>query len=257
MTSPHGGRASIAMYGFAPLQPHLQHLWDLVVRAIPSLPATLEWDVDLHAQWRDPSLALSQTCGWPVVTELADLVASGAVRVLGTFVPTIAGAEDHTYRSVLVARSPNPGPLAGLHAAVNSMASLSGWVSLVHAVHGPDATWQGVVTVTGSHSASMVAVRDGLADVASIDAVTYALYGRWFPEVVEGLHVVGHGPRVPCLPMIAGPAAASVPTDALRSALQAAVVDGSSSEARDALLIRDFAPLDASDYESLRALAPT
>jgi hypothetical protein len=57
------------MYGFPPVRPHLEHLWGLVVRALPSLPATLEWDVDLHAQWRDPSLALSQTCGWPVVTD--------------------------------------------------------------------------------------------------------------------------------------------------------------------------------------------
>lgn len=244
------------MYGFAPLQPHLQHLWDLVVRAVPSLPATLEWDVDLHAQWRDPSLALSQTCGWPVVTELSDLVASGSVRVLGTFVPAIADVEGPTYRSVLLARTSDPGPLPGLRAAVNSTASLSGWVSLVHAVHGPGAAWEGEVVLTGSHADSMAAVRDGRADVASIDALTFALHCRWFPDVVAGLHVVGHGPRVPCLPIIAGPAAANVPTDALRSALHAAVRDGSSSDARDALLIRDFVPLDATDYAPLRALAP-
>ena len=244
------------MYGFPPVRPHLEHLWGLVVRALPSLPATLEWDVDLHAQWRDPSLALSQTCGWPVVTELSDLVASGSVRVLGTFVPAIADVEGPTYRSVLLARSADTGPLAGLRAAVNSTASLSGWVSLVHAVHGPGAAWQGEVVLTGSHADSMAAVRDGRADVASIDALTFALHCRWFPDVVAGLHVVGHGPRVPCLPIIAGPAAGSVPADSLRSALRSAVLDPSSREAREALLIRDFVPLDATDYAPLRALAP-
>lgn len=244
------------MYGFAPLQPHLEHLWSLVVRKVPALPTALEWDVDLHAQWRDPSLALSQTCGWPVVTELSDLVESGSVRVLGTFVPAIPDVEDHTYRSVLVARSRLHESFAGAHAAVNSMASLSGWVSLVYAVHGAVARWRGEVTVTGSHAASLVAVRDGLADVASIDALTFALHCRWFPDVVAGLHVVGHGPRVPCLPIIAGPASAAIATDDLRKALRDAVLDPSSQAAREALLIREFVPLDASDYAPVRALAP-
>lgn len=244
------------MYGFVPVRPHLDHLWSLVVRALPTLPRSLEWDVDLHAQWRDPALAISQTCGWPVVTELSDLVASGAVRVLGTFVPAIADADGHTYRSVLVARSREPGSLAGVRAAVNSTASLSGWVSLIHAVHGAGATWQGDVLVTGSHAESMVAVRDGRADVASIDALTFALQCRWFPDVVAGLHVVGHGPRVPCLPIIAGPAASDISIDALRDALRAAVLDASSTAARDALLIRGFAPLDAADYAGLTALGP-
>ena len=255
VTTADRGRASLAMYGFAPVRPHLEHLWSLVVRALPSLPPSLEWDVDLHVQWRDPTLALSQTCGWPVVTELSDLVASGAVRVVGTFVPAIADIEGHTYRSVLVARSPQPGPLAGMRAAVNSTASLSGWISLVHAVHGPGATWQGDVVVTGSHADSMVAVRNGLADVASIDALTFALQCRWFPDVVAGLHVVGHGPRVPCLPIIAGPAADEIPTGALRDALRNSVLDGSSAAARDALLIRDFVPLDVSDYAPLTDLS--
>ena len=244
------------MYGFAPVRPHLDHLWSLVVGAVPSLPPSLEWDVDLHAQWRDPALAISQTCGWPVVTELSDLVASGAVRVLGTFVPAIADIEGHTYRSVLVARSPEPGSLVGVRAAVNSTASLSGWVSLVHAVHGAGATWQGEVLLTGSHADSMIAVRDGRADLASIDALTFALQCRWFPDVVAGLHVVGHGPRVPRLPIIAGPAAAAVSTASLRDALRDAVVDASSAAARDALLIRDFVPLDAADYAMLTALRP-
>lgn len=256
MTAAGRGRASLAMYGFPPVRPHLDHLWSLVVGALPSLPPALEWDVDLHAQWRDPSLALSQTCGWPVVTELSDLVASGAVRVLGTYVPAIAGVEGHTYRSVLVARSPEPGTLVGVRAAVNSVASLSGWVSLVHAVHGAGASWQGEVLLTGSHADSMVAVRDGCADVASIDALTFALQCRWFPDVVAGLHVVGHGPRVPCLPLIAGPAAAAIPIGALREAIREALLDASSASARDALLIRDFVPLDAADYAGLTALAP-
>lgn len=244
------------MYGFPPVRPHLDHLWSLVVGAVPSLPPSLEWDVDLHAQWRDPALAISQTCGWPVVTELSDLVTSGAVRVLGTFVPAIADIEGHTYRSVLVARSPEPGSLVGVRAAVNSTASLSGWVSLVHAVHGAGASWEGEVLLTGSHADSMVAVRDGRADVASIDALTFALQCRWFPDVVAGLHVVGHGPRVPCLPIIAGPATAAVSTASLRDALRGAVVDASSAAARDALLIRDFVPLDAADYAMLTGLRP-
>ena len=248
------------MYPFAPLVEHYERLWSLVREALPVLPAVLEWDADLHAFWRDPALVLNQTCGWPLVTELADLVEAGRVRVVGTFVHTVPEALGPTYRSVLVARSglavTDPAGLGGRHAAVNSFASLSGWVSLVHAVHGPGATWQGPVTLTGAHVESLRALHDGRAEVASIDAVSFAHVRRWMPELAEGLAVVGNGPRVPCLPLIVGPALRDVVLDDMRRAFAAAVADPRAAELRDALLIERFEPLDAADYAALHELAP-
>lgn len=248
------------MYPFAPLVEHYEQLWSLVREVVPALPADLEWPPDLHPVWRDPAMVLHQTCGWPLVTELADLVDAGHVRAVGTFVHTVPEALGPTYRSVLVARSgldvAEPAELAGLHAAVNSLASLSGWVSLVHAVHGPGARWQGPITLTGAHVESLRALHDGRAEVASIDAVSFAHVRRWMPDLVDGLVVVGNGPRVPCLPLIVGPALRGVSLDDVRRAFAAAVADPRAAALRDALLIERFEPLDAADYDGLHDLTP-
>ena len=46
------------------------------------------------------------------------------------------------------------------------------------------------------------AVRTGLADLASIDCVTYAGLERYSPEAVAGLNVVGYTESYPGLPLI-------------------------------------------------------
>lgn len=266
MTAPADvALVGFGMYPFGALRPHYARLWqrvrdELAVTADRDVhggvPALLQWDNDLHASWRDPALAVSQTCGWPLVTELADLVSAGRIRVVGTFVHTVPEAEGPTYRSVLVARSAEVASLAGGRAAVNAFSSLSGWVSLVHAVHGPGAQWEGTVVETGAHLDSLLAVRDGLADIASIDAVTFAHIRRLMPEVVGGLHVVGHGPRVPCLPVIAGPAAADIPLAVLRRAFARALSGDDAADLREVLLVDGFTVLDAADYRPLLELAP-
>lgn len=134
---------------------------------------------------------------------------------------------------------------------VNSTDSLSGWVSLQHAWGGRPA----VIVETGSHLESVRAVATGRADVASIDAVSWALFAELEPESVSLLHVVGAGPRVPCLPVVASSAhAGDVP--ALRTAFAAAVADPAASEACAALRIRGFVPMDLADYLPLRSLVP-
>ena len=87
------------------------------------------------------------------------------------------------YRTVIVARRAAPlSELAGRVAAVNAADSLSGWVSLLAAFRSAGAPWHGSVITTGAHVRSIDAVREGSADVASIDAVTFALLGDLHPE---------------------------------------------------------------------------
>lgn len=255
--APALGRVVMGMYPFGPLRAEYQALWDVVRHELDAVPARLEWDVDLHVAWRDPMLVLGQTCGWPLVTELADLVDTGRIRVVGTFAHTVPEADGPTYRAVIVARSPlTLAQLPGRRAAVNSFASLSGWVSLVHAVHGPGGVWAGTVTLTGAHYDSLLAVRDGQADVAAVDAVTLEHIRRLTPEVVDGLEVIGHGPRVPCLPVVLGPAASHLQVAQVRSAFTAALSGDHGAALRRALLVSDFIPLEPDDYRSLLELAP-
>lgn len=250
-------RAGLGMYPFPPLRPAFDRLWQAVRERAPWVPERLEWDVDLHAQWHDPATVVSYTCGWPLVTELAELAETGRLHVVGSFVFTIPEADGPTYRSVLVARrAGTAADFAGSLAAANGPDSLSGWVSLLYAVHGPGARWQGEVLFTGAHLESVRAVHEGRAEVASIDAVSLAHIRRLYPELCTDLVEVGHGPQVGCLPVIAGAAVSAQQLAELRAAFTAAVADPALADVRAALLVEAFVARHYADYASLRTLAP-
>lgn len=242
------GTASLAMYPFEELRPAVEDLWEAVRSSMPDLPPLAAWPGDPHADWVDPDLVVSQACGWPLVTWLA-----GVVRPVGTFrfrTPTWSG--DH-YRSVVVARGPVV-PGADLVAAVNSLDSLSGWVSLVDWARTPggERRWPGRTLVTGSHRASALAVRDGQADVASIDAVTVIHLER--ARLLDGVVPIGVGPLVPCLPLVCRADRDDEWVAHLRAALARAAER--TSPANAALMITGFSPLDVDAYAPLAALAP-
>lgn len=249
MNSAADGVVSLAMYPFAPLRAATDDLWAAVRRHLGWGSAHLEWTVVAPEVWHHPDLLLAQACGWPLVTSLQD-----SVEVVGTFDYDVPGAADGRYRSVLIGRAGASldavraaGPAA--RAAVNGLDSLSGWVSLCVASGGrPE-----IVVETGAHRESVRAVADGSADVASIDAVSWALLASLEPDLVAGLDVIGSGPLVPCLPIVVGRRHGDkVPV--LRAAFVAAVADPETSEARSALRIRGFVPLDLADYLPLRSL---
>ncbi len=251
------GRASLGMYPLAEVRWAFDELWRGVAAALDWVPSALDWELELPAVWEDPELVVGQTCGWPLVTHLRD-----RVRVLGTFAPGLpddagsdaTGTAPHCYRSVLVAREPAAlGAFASRTAAVNGPDSLSGWVSLVAAVVGPGGTWPGSVRWTGAHLESLREVRDGAADVASIDAVTFELARRHRPALVEGLVVVGRGPAVPALPLVTVADRSDAAVAELQAALAGAV--RAAPAAAEAACVAAFVPLAFADYEPLLELA--
>ncbi len=142
MTQVGAGQVSLPMYPFAELRDEWALLWSAVRDAHErrdELPRDLVWSDDIHSLWNAPDLVLSQSCGWPIVSEL-----EGKVRVIGVFDPDVDGGEDGTYRTLLVARDGAPvDAFVGTTAAANGPDSLSGWVSLVAAVEGPGARLAG------------------------------------------------------------------------------------------------------------------
>ncbi len=246
------GEAGLGMYPFPDLRPGYDAYWHAIHRRVSWLPAGLTWHADVHSSWSSPDLVVGYTCGWPLVTQLAD-----RVQVVGTFEFEIPEASDHRYRSVIVARNDAPlASFAGSVAAANGPDSLSGWVSLVTAVHGAGGAWAGEVRWTGAHVDSVRAVQSGLADVASIDSVSWAHIGRFAPELVDGLVVIGNGPLVPCLPVVAGLHLGSDAIDELRAAMAGALADPSMRDHAHTMLTRRFVPLDLADYLPLLELAP-
>lgn len=237
--------ASLAMYPFIHLRPAYERVWDAVRSRLSIEAPALDWELDPGAACRRDDLVLGQTCGWPLVTELAD-----SVHVVGTFDCDVDGAVDGTYRSVLV--SPTDQPLADLlgradlSVAVNSPDSLSGWISLLAAADG--ARFESVEW-TGSHAASIEALRDHRAHLAAIDAVSWAHLGG------DGLTIVGHGPRIPCLPLVTSRSSTVALIDELRRAVTEAVNDPALADSCDTLKIRGFVVRDLADYEGLSELA--
>jgi ABC-type phosphate/phosphonate transport system substrate-binding protein len=234
------------MYGFDELKPHWEALYETAARHVSGAPRALSWNHDVYETWTDPHLALGQTCGWPLVTRLDDIV-----RVVGSFDHVAGESERATYRSVLVAQELRPlDSFVGHRVAVNGFNSLSGWISLRAAV-GMDAAWSEIVE-TGSHRLSLQAVAAGHADVASIDAVTWWYAQRLWPNETRPLQVVGRGPRVPCLPLIVPAMTTDQVVTRWREGFSNAVDRNGAACA--ALGISGFVSLEFSDYQ--RLLAP-
>ena len=249
--------SALGMYPLA----QLRAAWDDLYTAVAARAAGLgidvqhgsahstgsNWAVTPRDSWLDANLVLGMTCGWPLVTALHQ-----QVTVVGTFAYDlpVAGPAPHLYRSCIIARRDVPlAELASAGAAINSLDSLSGHISLLDAFD-LGAMWPGDVILTGAHMMSIAAVRDGDADIASIDGMTWAFQQRDAPETLEGLVLVGHGPWVPCLPVILGAAADHADLAGWRAAICGALRDPSLATVCETLMLRDFVPADYADYAS-------
>ena len=207
---------------------------------------------DPHGDWRDPSLLLSQTCGYPFTHEFA-----GRLRLLATPVYAADGCTEADYSSVIVARvgGPvrSPGDARGRRAVYNTADSMSGHLAL-RAVIAPLAGGRpffASVIESGAHVRSMEMMAGDEADIAAIDAVTFALMKSRRPETVARLAVIARGPLVPALPYVTAMARPPAEVTRLKRALAEAAADPALAEARAALLIDRFAFLDPESYRRI------
>lgn len=229
-----------------------QLLINLRRAGFPEVPYSLDREGDYKEQWSHPELLLAQTCGYPFVRLL-----HGQVRYLATpcfAAPYCAGPR---YCSLIVVRRDDPAQgiadLRGRRAAINRPYSQSGYNALRHAV-APLAVggrFFAEVIESGGHGASLAAVAEGRADVAAIDAVTFALLERNRPAVLQGLRTIGRTASAPGLPYITRGAASDQEVERLRQALSDTFADPTLGEARQALLIAGLEVLDESAYAAL------
>lgn len=195
--------ASLPMYDRPELRGETDRYWalirkGLVARGIDAPEALRRGDAVLMPQWEDPALVLSQTCGFPYRARL-----HGRVDLVGTPDFGNEGCPAGYYRSVLIARADDPrGDFAafdGARLAYNDGLSQSGWAAPVnHAAARGIRLAAGVET--GSHRASFMAVAEGRAELAAIDALTWSLISEF--EDVSAVKVVGATDPTPALPYI-------------------------------------------------------
>jgi ABC-type phosphate/phosphonate transport system substrate-binding protein len=234
--------ASLPMYDWPEVRAATDALWAAIAREIGAR-GPLRRQADHAVLWRDPGLLFSQTCGYPFTHEFL-----GKLALVATPHYACEGCEGANYASIVLAREPGPpDAFRGTRAAFNAPDSMSGMLALKlvfapHAVHG---RFFGGALETGSHIASMQAVREGKADVCAIDAVCVALARRYRPELAAGLVEIARSPPVPGLPYVT---ARDRDPATLRAALTKVFAEPALAEQREALYLAGLSFLPTSAY---------
>ena len=243
--------ASLPMYDFPEHREHTDRLWSLVAEALRAggieAPDRLSRPAELPQDWLRSDLLLSQTCGLPYVRRLR-----GQVELVGAADHGLPDCAPGSYRSRIVVRTgEGAGTLAELRgrvAAVNADDSQSGAGALRAAV-APLADGRPFFARrirTGSHLDSIKAVLDGDADLAAIDAVTFAMAMR-YRAAAQGLRVLASTPETPGLPFVTR---SGGPSRMLHAAL-AAAIEAVGPEARDVLMLHRLVPREEADFEGI------
>ncbi len=198
--------ASLAMYDFGATMAANDRLWLLIraglqARGIAAPEALTRGEAAYWPAWEAPDLVLSQTCGYPFRAVL-----HGKVTYIGTPDYGVEGCPAGHYRSSLLVRADDPrqslADFDGAPFAYNEALSQSGWAApQTHAarlgIRLPPAG------MTGGHRRSALAVAEGGADIAALDAVTHALMQDSEAELAARLRVIATTDPTPGLPLIA------------------------------------------------------
>jgi ABC-type phosphate/phosphonate transport system substrate-binding protein len=216
----------------------------LVQRGIRSVPLSLDRTLAPQAAWSSPDLLVGQICTRPLAHEHPRL------RVLAHPVYR-AGSHPGFHQSLIVVRSGGGaeriGDLRGGIAAINDSGSNTG-VALLRDMLAPiadRAPFFAHVHTTGSHQASARAVAAGDADVAAIDAVTWAALDRYDGEFTRHLRVIARSEEAPTPPFVTARETPVETIAALRVALDNVIADPALEEVRDRLFLTGIVPARA------------
>ncbi|HEY5204553.1 MAG TPA: PhnD/SsuA/transferrin family substrate-binding protein [Roseiarcus sp.] len=246
--------ASLPMYDFPWTAAANDALWASIIARLAEAgvqaPPRLARDGDLAPLWRHPGLIFGQTCGYPYVTALKE-----TVTLIAAPEYSFPGCEDALHRSFIIRRADDPrralGEFRGAVAALNTHDSNTG-MNLFRVTIAPiagGAPFFRATVVTGSHEASLIAVAEGGAELASIDCVSFALLERGRPDLIKRVAIVAKSPLSPCLPFIAS---ASLPASTIaevREALFDALADPDLAETRAALGLAGARAAAPADYD--------
>lgn len=238
--------AVLDMYDPAPLRAANDRLWARVRDGLRARGLAAPDSLTRGAQgpwpaWTAPGLVLGQTCGFPYRARL-----HGAVTLIATPDHRLPGCPPGHYRSIYVVRADDRraalAEFDGARLAYNEAMSQSGWAAPMN-----DCAARGLALragpETGSHLASAQAVAEGRADLAAIDAVTWAILTQNALDP-PGLRVLDATAPTPALPYIA---AAGADAAATRAALSEAVADLAPAD-RAALHLHGLVHLEAAAY---------
>lgn len=252
--------ASLPMYDLPEVRAATDIWWQAIARALQAqglnnVPPTLSREGSRESLWRHPRLLLTQTCGYPLTHQFA-----GTLQAVAVPSYRASGCGDGHYRSAIVVRADDPATtiaaFRGRTLAANSPDSHSGCNCLIPML-APLAEGGRFFTAihwSGAHRASLAAVRTAAADIAAIDAVTWALIGRYAALELSGLRVLCWSAPAPALPYATTLRAPARRVEQLRDGLDQAMRDGDAAVARARLLLADLRPIGNDDYATISAV---
>lgn len=238
--------ATLPMYDWPEVAAATNALWQALAHRLKA-SGPLNRAIPYHQAWRQPELLFSQTCGFPLAHEFHNILTYVATPHYGT-----EGCDGPNYSSFIFAREKKPlDAFRNATAAINTHDSMSGMLAL-KLVFQPLAHHRrffGNAILTGGHVNSLIAVRDGKADICATDAVMVGLARKYRPELLDGLVPLALSPQVPALPYVTRTGDAAE----IRAALADVVLDPAFKETRKALLLNGFSILPPGDYDVIAA----
>ena len=245
--------ASLPWYDLPEIRDANDALWDAIAAALrdqglADVPKTLDRALPYGFDWNGRCL-FTQTCGYPIFT-----TSRGHFRVLGIPVYAADGCDGPLHRSFIAVRKGSRfQSLEDLRDgvfAVNEPDSNSG-MNLPRHLFAPlnrEGRFFRARIVSGSHVASAELVRDGAADAAAIDCVTFALLQRHRPHAIAELSIIAHSAATPAPPFVTSSRTEPATFEALRRALMAVTRDSRYAALREELFLQDVSLANEDAY---------
>lgn len=206
--------------------------------------------LELSALFRAPELLLTQTCGYPLMTQLRD-----QVQLIGRPHYEWPHSTGGSHCSVIVCREQDPRrtltQFRGCRAVINDEHSNSGMNLFRHqlAPLQQGGRFFSSVTISGAHQHSLRWVQAQRADLAAIDSVTFAYLAHYAPQEVAGIRIVARTAPSPTLPFITSIGTSAQEVQRIRTAMNAALEQ--LPQVGECLGLREVLPASLADYECL------
>jgi ABC-type phosphate/phosphonate transport system substrate-binding protein len=249
--------ASLPMYNIPEMQPAFRAFWQALRthaarRGVAGLPVEPNAKAPAVPDRIGAEVAFTQVCGFPLLTRLR-----GQGTILLTPVYDAPGCDGPTHCAFFIVRSDAPyrslEDLRGTRIACNSLLSNSG-MNLPRRTIAEIAGGRNFFAerlMTGSHTASIEAVADGRADVASIDCVTDAVFRHHRPALMTRVRTLARSVPSPSLPFVTSRATDPAMAEILRQCLLDIAGSAEGKVLCAGMLINGFERLEERDYRPI------
>ena len=243
-----GRYAELAMYVAPQPVQVASEQWLTRIVALLDAPRRDGRGLELLELFRSPDLLLTQTCGYPLMTLLR-----GQVQLVGRPRYELNHSSAGNHCSLIVSRATDPridlAEFKGSRGVINDRHSNSGMNLFRHrlAPLQQGGRFFASVAISGAHQQSLRHVREGWADLACIDSVTFDCLARYAPAEVAGLRLVARTATSPTLPYITALDTGGVGAEQIRRAMNQALQQLPQVSA--VLGVQEVLPVSEADYQ--------